>query len=179
MRNLPHPYLLTFILGCTLSAAPVRADTTVPDTPLRLSFAPALNGYSSVSAPDSSERRTVPAVRSIVVPTAEPRPATAEPAPALTENGLQIQEVTAPLSLPRTIDLTTSPNDLWERIRNGFAMPTLSNDLVEQHQSWYLSRPDNLRRMVEHSRRYLHYIVEEVERRGMPTELAFLPMVEQ
>jgi membrane-bound lytic murein transglycosylase D len=32
--------------------------------------------------------------------------------------------------------------------------------------------------MVERSRPYLHHIVEEIEKRGMPTELALLPMVE-
>ena len=63
-------------------------------------------------------------------------------------------------------------------IRNGFSMPNLTGDLVLAQQQWYMNRPDYLRRMVERSSRYLHHIVEELERRGMPTELAFLPMVE-
>lgn len=87
-------------------------------------------------------------------------------------------EIPAPLNLPRTIDLTTPSDDLWERMRNGFAMPNLNNELVLYHQNWYLSRPDYLRRMIERSRRYIHHIVEELEKRGMPTELALLPMVE-
>lgn len=177
MRNFPHPCLLTLFLGCSLAAAPVGAETTAPDAPLRLSFAPSLNGYDTAPAAPSVERRP-PSAWAVTVPTAENKPAQTEAPAAMTENGLQIQEVAAPVDLPRTIDLTASPNDLWERIRNGYAMPTLSNELVEQNQSWYLNRPDYLRRMVERSRRYLHYIVEEVERRGMPTELAFLPMVE-
>jgi membrane-bound lytic murein transglycosylase D len=57
-------------------------------------------------------------------------------------------------------------------------MPNLTGDLVLTQQQWYMNRPDYLRRMVERSSRYLHHIVEEIERRGMPTELAFLPMVE-
>jgi membrane-bound lytic murein transglycosylase D len=79
---------------------------------------------------------------------------------------------------PRVVDLTRAPDDLFERIRRGFAMPDLDDDLVRHHQEWYLDRPDYLRRMVERSSLYLYHIVEELERRGMPTELALLPMVE-
>ena len=57
-------------------------------------------------------------------------------------------------------------------------MPNLADEVVLDHQQWYMNRPDLLRRMVERSRRYLHHIVEEIEKRGMPTELALLPMVE-
>ena len=57
-------------------------------------------------------------------------------------------------------------------------MPELNDDLVLYHQQWYLNRPDYLRRMVDRSSRYLHHIVEELDKRGMPMELALLPMVE-
>jgi membrane-bound lytic murein transglycosylase D len=77
-----------------------------------------------------------------------------------------------------TIDLTASPDDLWARIRNGFGMPDLDSPLVANRQAWYLNRPEMLQRMVERSRRYLYHITAELERRGMPTELALLPMVE-
>src|SRR5574337_548460 len=71
-----------------------------------------------------------------------------------------------------------APADLWERIRRGFAMPNLDTDLVRQQQQWYLSRPDYIDRMVERSRLYLFHVVEELELRGMPTELALLPYIE-
>ena len=77
-----------------------------------------------------------------------------------------------------TIDLTLPPDDLWERIRRGFGMTNLDSPLVQQQQAWYLARPDYLKRVVERSRRYMHHIVEELEKRGMPTELALLPIVE-
>ncbi|MDR2788608.1 MAG: transglycosylase SLT domain-containing protein [Candidatus Accumulibacter sp.] len=81
-------------------------------------------------------------------------------------------------ALSRAIDLTHVPDDLFERIRHGFAMPELDDELVRYHQQWYLDRPDYLRRMVGRSQRYLYHIVEELDRRGMPMELALLPMVE-
>jgi len=68
--------------------------------------------------------------------------------------------------------------DLWERIRAGFAMPELPTPLVEEKERFYLQRPDYLQRMFSRGNRYLFHIVEEIERRGMPTELALLPFVE-
>jgi len=70
------------------------------------------------------------------------------------------------------------PADLWERIRRGFAMPDLDNDLVHDREQWYATRPDYIQRMTERSSKYLFHIVEELERRGMPTELALLPYIE-
>jgi membrane-bound lytic murein transglycosylase D len=70
------------------------------------------------------------------------------------------------------------PDDLWQRIRIGFAMPDLASPLVVERQAWYAERPQQIQIMVERSRRYLFHIVEELEKRGMPTELALLPMVE-
>ena len=70
------------------------------------------------------------------------------------------------------------PNDLWERIRKGYNMPDLNSDLVTDRTQWYASKPDYLQRMGERSGRYLYYIVEEVERRNLPMELALLPFIE-
>jgi membrane-bound lytic murein transglycosylase D len=101
----------------------------------------------------------------------------AEPGLAV-DDALTVQEIRLGPQLPGTIDLTVHSTNLWERIRNGFAMADLNDDLVLYYQQWYQNRPDALRRMVERSRPYLHYIVDELEARGMPTELALLPMVE-
>jgi len=68
--------------------------------------------------------------------------------------------------------------DLWERIVTGYGMPELEGPLVEKWEQWYASRPDYVARMVERSRRYLYHIVNEVQARKMPTEIALLPMVE-
>ena len=68
--------------------------------------------------------------------------------------------------------------DLWQRIRNGFLLDPLDSRLVQEHEAWYSSRPDYIKRFVDRGSRYLHHIVEEVEKRGMPTEIALLPVVE-
>lgn len=68
--------------------------------------------------------------------------------------------------------------DLWKRIRKGFALPALETALVAEKEKFYLQRPDYLERMFTRGNRYLYHIVEEVEKRGLPTELALLPFVE-
>jgi peptidoglycan lytic transglycosylase D len=88
------------------------------------------------------------------------------------------QVVQEPLRGVRLIDLTVQPDDLWQRIRIGFGMPDLDNQRVRDMMAYYVARPDYLQRMFERSRRYLYHIVDELEKRGMPTELALLPMVE-
>jgi membrane-bound lytic murein transglycosylase D len=69
-------------------------------------------------------------------------------------------------------------SDLWQRIKDGYAIPEIQSVYTANHESWYASRPDYVKRMVLRSQKYLYHIVEEVEKRGMPTEIALLPMVE-
>jgi membrane-bound lytic murein transglycosylase D len=68
--------------------------------------------------------------------------------------------------------------DLWSRIRNGFQIPDLQSDLVDMQVNWYAQRPDYVERMTTRSQKYLYHIVEELEQRHMPTELALLPFIE-
>jgi len=68
--------------------------------------------------------------------------------------------------------------DLWVRARAGFAMRELESPLIAKHEQWYANRPDYVARMTERAGRYLYFIMGEVERRGMPTEIALLPMIE-
>ena len=69
-------------------------------------------------------------------------------------------------------------SNLWDRMRAGFALPPLDSPLVNKHIQYYSHKPEYLERMFERGSRYLFYIVEEIEKRGMPGELALLPFVE-
>ncbi|GBG02666.1 hypothetical protein AZSI13_19930 [Azospira sp. I13] len=153
-RQLGHRLLTlsgTALLATTATA--VQAN----DLPLTLSFAPSLQ---------------------TVAPARAELPMTTDTAAIADDGTLPVEEIKPIPQLPRTIDLTAPTDNLWERIRNGFGMPNLNNDLVLTHQQWYMNRPDYVRRMVERSRRYMFHIVEAIEKRGMPMELALLPMVE-
>jgi membrane-bound lytic murein transglycosylase D len=83
-------------------------------------------------------------------------------------------------SLSNELSLNNSlpPSDVWQRIRQGYGIPELDTPLIAKHEQWYISRPDYVARMMDRTRRYLFYIVEEVERRKMPMEIALLPMIE-
>lgn len=78
----------------------------------------------------------------------------------------------------RSVAQLAAPTDMWDRIRRGFQMPNLEGDLVRDREQWYASRPDYIQRMAERSNKYIFHIVEELERRNMPTELALLPYIE-
>ena len=67
---------------------------------------------------------------------------------------------------------------LWGRIREGYALPVIDTQLVARHEAWFLNHPDYFQRMLERSRLYLYFIVEEVDKRKMPMEVALLPMIE-
>jgi membrane-bound lytic murein transglycosylase D len=91
--------------------------------------------------------------------------------------------VLAPLPFPDAFSAELEPlppptADLWDRIVRGYAIADIEGPLVEKWERYYAERPDYVARIVERSRRYLYHIVREVEGRGMPLEIALLPMVE-
>ncbi|WP_114973261.1 transglycosylase SLT domain-containing protein [Rhodoferax ferrireducens] len=92
--------------------------------------------------------------------------------------GGALQAITPTQAASLGVAQLAPPANLWERMRLGFAMPDLENDLVHDREQWYSARPDYILRMTERSNKYLFHIVEELERRNMPTELALLPFVE-
>jgi membrane-bound lytic murein transglycosylase D len=113
----------------------------------------------------------------------ETPPATAlpaAPAPEVDDTTAVAGAPTDPLDPNKAIPLNdpSAHTDLWMRVRAGFAMPALSSDIVRQHESWYAGRPDYVQRMTERGGRYLFHVLEEVQSRGMPTELALLPFIE-
>jgi membrane-bound lytic murein transglycosylase D len=75
-------------------------------------------------------------------------------------------------------NINKNADDLRERIISGYSMPDINSNYTGTHEAWYASRPDYVKRMMGRSQRYLYHIVVEVEKRGMPSEIALLPMVE-
>lgn len=71
-----------------------------------------------------------------------------------------------------------APTNVWQRIRDGFAFPELTGPYVEAQKKWYTRHPGYIERVAERARPFLYYIVEEIEKRQIPTEIALLPVVE-
>ncbi|MGV3570849.1 MAG: transglycosylase SLT domain-containing protein, partial [Ramlibacter sp.] len=135
---------------------------------LALVAAFALAGCATTQGPDATGTAAGPADNSV---TAAPR------LPAVVPGGPLSALPNSEIS-PRSVAGLEAPPDLWHRIRRGFAMPDLDQDLVRKQEQWYASRPEYIQRMTDRSRKYLFHIVEELERRNMPTELALLPFIE-
>ena len=154
--------VLAFLTGCSTTGT-LTVGTPSDDAPA--------TGVAATSA----DRAPTPSV-AVAVPRAanaqRPRSTTAtvpqEPLSPLTETQAQSQNVA----------LLTPPADLWERIRRGYAMPDLESDQVREREQWYATRPEYMSRMTERASKYMFHIVEELERRNMPTELALLPFIE-
>jgi len=68
--------------------------------------------------------------------------------------------------------------DLWSRLRGGYAIPDIDNALVRKWEQYYVSRPDYVARMTDRGGRYLFHVVEELQKRDMPLDLALLPFIE-
>ncbi|TAK86497.1 MAG: LysM peptidoglycan-binding domain-containing protein [Betaproteobacteria bacterium] len=182
MRGLQGPRVCSPIMG---HARPLNKRTRNALALLAL----ALIQACATQPPPSSEPQPAPQA---------PQPRPAQPAPAAAAPARQQppappkpldaanlppfdgdrETLVEPLRGVKRIDRTAPVKDIWQRIRQGFAMPELHNELVRKHMGYYAARPDYLQRMFERSRIYLYHIVEELEKRHMPTELALLPMVE-
>ena len=69
--------------------------------------------------------------------------------------------------------------DLWQRIRDGFSLEHhLDEARVQSELRWYANHPEYLNRVATRASRYLFHIVDALEQRQMPMELALLPIVE-
>jgi membrane-bound lytic murein transglycosylase D len=71
-----------------------------------------------------------------------------------------------------------SSTDLLARLRKGFELPAIVNRRVEAELNWYVRHPDYLNRVFNRAQRYMPYIIDEIEARGLPLDLALLPIVE-
>ena len=148
------PLALAALLGACATAPELSAPAVAPVAPTPVAAAPT---------------------------TPQPAPA---PAPALVDVVPQPAAPGAiavdPLRPTELLDLGApgTQTDLWARVRQGTAIPDLQNERVDKWQQWYASRPDYVQRMTERGGRYLFHIVEEVNKRGLPTELALLPFIE-
>jgi len=154
-----------------------------------LTLAAALSACASVPAqpdPMTAPRDAAPATpvdtaSAAVGPAPTPaRPAAVPTLPSVAERatlpGADLTQATLPTPAP--VAAVVAPQTLWERIQRGFAMPDLQDERVDHWQRWYASRPDYLQRMTDRASKYLFHIVEELERRNLPLELALLPFIE-
>ncbi len=156
-------------------------DTAAPTPAMAGAVGPAGSGAAAATPAPAADLAS-PAVAAGAGPAAAAEGSTATISPPAAN-----PNVAGPALLPASTSVARSRldptadserSDLWARVRAGYAMPDLDGELVAKWEQWYGSRPDYVQRMTERGGRYLFYIVEEIERRGMPSDLALLPFIE-
>ncbi|KDM91241.1 LysM peptidoglycan-binding domain-containing protein [Photobacterium galatheae] len=95
------------------------------------------------------------------------------PSPLATAVQPQVAEpVPAPVITPQEQD------DVWQRIAMQLRLDVPDNKSVNYYRNWYLKHPGHFSIVSSRAEPFLYYITEAVEKRGMPLELALLPIVE-
>ena len=79
-------------------------------------------------------------------------------------------------------NISSQPKSIWPRLKNGFSFKSRpskkAKKIIKKYETWYKNRPEYIERMLVRSEKYLFHVVEQVQLRGMPTEIALLPMIE-
>ena len=116
-----------------------------------------------------------------------PQPATvAQPVPVtpavelvavthLPEAAAQLGEIPATTHVEPVM---SAPADAWTRMRSGFSLQQVDHPRVQPQLAWYARNPAYLERVFKRAEPFLYHILTELERRGMPSEIALLPVVE-
>ena len=150
------------LAGCAALSEPY-----LPSPPPRPVLAPAKPAPPAPAA--RAERKPIPAATA----------GATEPAPSVL---IRLPESTVPPDqLKAALDSPTAGpeyGDLIERIRAGFQLPEIDRTAIDIQLGWYSRNPAYLDRVFGRAALYMHYIVGEIERRGMPMELALLPVIE-
>ncbi len=69
-------------------------------------------------------------------------------------------------------------NTVWERLLSLYSLPEIENERIDRELNWYLRHPAYIARVQQRAEPYLHLILDEVEAKNIPGELALLPIVE-
>jgi len=69
-------------------------------------------------------------------------------------------------------------NNAWYRLRQGMQMTAVHNARVDAQMKWFIEHPGYMQRVMERARPILPFVLDELERRDLPSELALLPIVE-
>ena len=97
--------------------------------------------------------------------------------PPVEDNALtEPSEPVAPVFIENI--LPTEAEDVWHRIRIQLQFAPSSHERVQNRVDWYLKHPNYMETITKRAEPFLYYIVNEVERRGLPIELALMPLIE-
>jgi membrane-bound lytic murein transglycosylase D len=73
---------------------------------------------------------------------------------------------------------STHKDTVWERLLSLYSLPDIKNPRIDRELYWYLEHPASLAIIQQRAEPYLHHILDEIEAKNIPGELALLPVVE-
>ena len=190
-RTISNNQILTFFLGTSLSLL-VSACASVPSSPDETAAAPvavedAVLRVTEPAPPAGDAAPVVVAVPAAPVKAALPAEAdlSAEaeattPLPEFVNVMVDVSAAHAEVLALMTADSSAivSYDSVWDRLRAGFQLEPLESPLIARHERWFLENDEFRQAMFERAERYLYFIVEEVDKRGLPLEIALLPAIE-
>ena len=167
--------LLILLAGCAINKGLDQAKT--PESLLDVAEPSASHQEPSASHQEPSASHQEPSASH-----QEPSASYKEPSASYKEPSASHQEPSASQAEPTAaaeaslIDVQT---DLWKRLRNGFQLShETDRKRVQDELNWYANHPEYVERVAKRAAPHLHYIIEALEKRGLPLEFALLPIVE-
>jgi membrane-bound lytic murein transglycosylase D len=134
-------------------------------------MAPTPPGPRAEALPARTESPATPTIPAPVPVEVAPAPVPVSPA-AEAEIAARLPDT------PSAAPVPDEPRDLLERVRTGMSLGEFRNSRIDTEADWFARNPQYVERVFTRAGPYLHYIVSQVEARGLPMELALLPVIE-
>ena len=165
---LPEPAANVTLVNTYIGAPVTSPAAVIAPQPIAAAASPVIATVTATNAPIKA---------AALAPTVPSVPTIAAPSPLITTTLVTDKDVPL-IGVVSEIIADAPPADIWDRVRAGYAMEELDDPLVAKWEKYYADRPEYMARIVERSSKYMFYIVTELERRGLPLEIALLPMIE-
>ncbi len=195
-RSFTSLVLVILLAGCAINKGFDPAK--IPDSLLDAAEPSASNKEPSASSKEPSAPNKEPSApnkepsapnKEPSAPNKEPSASDIEPSASNKEPSAPNKEPSAPSNEPSGARIEPSPSeqelfteeqtDLWQRLRSGFQLShETDRKRVLDELNWYVKHPEYVERVAKRAAPHLHYIIEALEKRGLPLEFALLPIVE-
>lgn len=186
-RTRINNYILTLFLSFSVTLV-VGGCASVPNAPsaageARAAPPPSTPAVATAAADAAATQAAKPAIAGSTDAAANTKPVTPEFGPASVAMLKPLPINTADDEAADATPTTTAPEpedmpNVWARIRAGLRLPPIDPQFTEPHEQWFVENAEFREALFERAKLYLYYIVEEVDKRKMPMEIALLPAIE-
>jgi len=159
---------LALLIGCTHQ--PLKTD--------QASKAPIVAPAVGAQAPGAAASNAVSALPEASANPLPPAPGPSADSGSTSPSASDVGPADTVAGPPADSLVTSKPADLFERMRHGFMLEDVDEPAVDSQLNWFANHPDFLERTFSRSELWMYYIVNQLEQRNMPRELALLPVIE-